>query len=284
MAILANRIKTKNHLLELVKLIFLSFKQFFLYILIFFCSLLIYFPTPGIIANISLEVSGGILQVASLFYKESSRQIKLIYDKVSYLKNLEKENIQLKLELAELKRSHKDFMSIEIENAQLRKTLNVPLSIKSNYVTAKIIGFNFTPFSSLAIVQAGVINQVKLNDVVQAEEGVIGRIINVSEHYSTVMLVNDHNSRIPVITSRSKERGVIAKQGDDLKLIYLKENHAAKVGELIYTSGDGKIYPYGLLVAKIEKINDQGVFVNMTANLNDIEFVVIESGIQEDIN
>ena len=91
------------------------------------------------------------------------------------------------------------------------------------------------------------------------------------------MLLSDPHSRVPVVTSSSREKGILAKQGDNMLLIYLPEEHNVKPGELLYTSGDGKVYPYGLLVGKVDKVTDDGVFVELSASLNKIEFVAITS-------
>ena len=104
-----------------------------------------------------------------------------------------------------------------------------------------------------------------------------GRVVNISSNYSSIMLLNDPNSRVPIVTSTSRARGILAKQGDNMLLIYLPEEHNVKIGELVYTSGDGKVYPYGLLVGKVKKITNDGVFVELSANLNKIEFVTVTS-------
>lgn len=283
MAILENRVKTKNHLVELAKLVFLSLKNSILYVVIVFCCFLLYFSSPGVIANISLEVSGSVLSTGTLVYNGVAEKVTGIYNKISNFTKSESENVKLKIELEELRQLYQNLVLLKQENEELRKILNVTANIQNKYVTAKIVGLTFTPFSNTAIIQAGSSSNINLNDVVQVKDGIIGRIVSLSNHYSTVMLVSDPNSRIPVITAESKERGILAKQGDSLKLIYLREGHSVKVGELIYTSGDGKIYPYGLLIARIEKINDQGIFVKTTANLNDTDFVIVESKIRQDL-
>lgn len=283
MAILANRVKTTNHLKELIILVLLALQKSVAYILIIFCCLLLYFSSFGIISKVSLEISGGALSFGNAIYNGIGNSINLAYSKISYLNNLESENIKLKLELDKLKTTNKNFTLLNQENQEFRKILNVAEQIKTKYVTAKIVGINTTPFSSTAILQAGSASGIEIDDIVQFSGGVIGRITNISKHYATAMLVNDPNSRIPTITEKSKERGIIAKQGDDLKLIYLNEGHKIQVGELIYTSGDGKIYTNGLLVAIVEKVNDQGVFVKITSDLNDIKFVIVESKPEQDL-
>jgi rod shape-determining protein MreC len=118
---------------------------------------------------------------------------------------------------------------------------------------------------------------VKLDNIVRGRSGLIGRISEVSENYSTVLLVSDHNSRIPVVASTSKVKGIIARQGDDLKIIHLEEDHNLAVGETVYTSGDGKIFPKGIPVATVVRVENNTAFIETIEQFNKIEFVVIES-------
>ena len=170
------------------------------------------------------------------------------------------------------------------ENKELRKLLKVTDRLEYNYITSRIVGASITPLSSSAVIEAGENNNIKVNNLVINQDGLVGRIINVSNNYSSVMLLSDPNSRVPVITSSSRERGILANQGDETLLIYLSEEHKVEVGELIYTSGDGKIYPYGLLVGKIYKINNDGIFVKLSTNLKTLDFVYIQSISDETLN
>jgi len=276
-AILANRVKIRNNLVELGKFTSFSIRKFFVFILMLAACYLSYFSSPRPLANGLLEISGRYLSAGSLIYKESIQTVKWIYGRLSYFKDLEAEILRLKLELAALESTKQFALLTHSENQALKKILNVTQEVKYDFITAKIVGTAISPFSSSAIIQAGAKDGVKVNDIVKGKAGLIGRISGISTNYSTVMLINDHNSRIPVITGTSKVRGILAKQGDHLKIMYLKENHTATDGEVIYTSGDGKIFPKGIAVATVEQITNEGAFVKAIENFNDIEFAVVES-------
>ncbi len=195
----------------------------------------------------------------------------------SYFQDLEAENLKLKLEIASLSKAQGLASSLKAENTALKEILNVPQNIEAKFVTAKIVGTMMSPFTSYAIIQAGENDNVKVNDIITGTKGLIGRITETGNNYSTVMLINDHNSRIPVITENSKVRGILARQDNNLKIIYLEEDHNAQVGEIILTSGDGKIFPKGIPIATIIKVKDREAFVEMLDDLNKIDFVVVAS-------
>lgn len=277
MAILANRVRTQNNIIELSKFIIYSAKKLSTSMLVIASCYLLYFSAPKIITAGLMEVAGKSLSAVSLVYKEAIQNTKFVYNKLLYFKDLESENLKLRLEIASLQRDARLASAAQLENASLKQILNVTKEIKNNFVTAKIVGMSVTPFTSSATVQGGVEDGISINDVVRGERGLVGRVLDVSSNYSTIMLINDHNSRIPVITNNSKFKGILAKQGDDLKMIYLQDDHTATVGEVIYTSGDGKIYPKGVAVATIKQITHEGVFVEMLENLDELDFIIVES-------
>jgi len=277
MAILANRVRTKSFFVEIAKFSFFSLKKFFILVLLLSSCGLLYFEPPRIVPKFFTEATGNILSVGTLIYQESIVKVKNFADRFVYLIDLETENLKLKSEIAALKEEFVSMAIVKSENNSLRSILNVAAISQNHYIAAKIISLSLSPFSSSAILKAGSKEGVKVDDIVKADGGLLGRVMEVSDHYSTIMLINDYNSRIPVITDSSKERGIIAKQGDHLKMIYTSENHQIKPGEIVYTSGDGKIYPHGLKVAMVDKVTDEGIFIKMSANINNIEFVIVES-------
>lgn len=276
MAILANRVKTKNSLLELSRFLYLFIQKFSIIVLVFTCTYLLYFPTQAI-SKASLEFSGRILSVGSFISDIIIENTKLVYHRLSYFRNLENENMNLKLQLSEFYKTKLLADDLLSENRELRKLLQVTDGPKYNFISSRLLGVSTTPFASVGIIEVGKNYNVNVDSLVTNHYGLIGRVTNVSDNYSSVMLLNDPNSRIPVITASSKENGVLTKQDDNMQIIYLPENHNVRVGEPLYTSGDGKVYPYGLLVGTIEKINSNGVFVKLSANLNNIGFVRIQS-------
>ena len=283
MALIENRIRTKNHFIELTRFTLFLLKKFCIVFLLCGSSYLLYFPIKTI-SKSSLEVYGTLLSTGSLIVDNLIENVELLYNRLSYFRNLEAENIKLKLQLARMTDLEKTAINVLSENNELRKLLKVTDRAESNYITSRLVGANITPLSSSAVIEAGENNKVKVNDLVTNQEGLVGRIINVSNNYSSVMLLSDPNSRVPVITSSSRERGILANQRNNMLLIYLPEEHKAEVGELVYTSGDGKIYPYGILVGKVYKINNDGVFVKLSANLNNLDFVTIESISHDNLN
>ena len=89
MAILANRIKIRNNLLELSKFIVYSVGRFFTIILLASSCYLLYFSIPKPISNIILETAGRTLSAGSLIYNETINSFRWVNSRLSYFKDLE---------------------------------------------------------------------------------------------------------------------------------------------------------------------------------------------------
>lgn len=276
MAILANRVKIRNNLFDLINFIFFTFKKLATLLLTLLTCFVIYFPSSNIISGYVLEFDGQILSVGTGIYRTVARNIDWISDKFSYFQDLKTENLKLKLEIARLQSVDHQSQMLKGENASLRDMLKVPQSTVPNFVTARVLGVSVNPLSSGAIIEAGKNHGVQIDNIVINQDGLVGRVVNVSDNFANIMLVSDHNSRIPVITSLSHTRGILTAHGDSLKLIYLPDNHSIQVGEKIYTSGDGKIYPHGLLVGEVSDIAGSEVLIKTGINFASMEFVLVE--------
>ena len=68
MAVLANRVKIRNNLIELSKIAVFSIRKFFVIILVLISCYLLYFSTPRIITNDLLESTGRSLSAGAFYY------------------------------------------------------------------------------------------------------------------------------------------------------------------------------------------------------------------------
>lgn len=274
MAILENRVKT-NNLSELFKFVLLIFKRFFYIIFIVLSIYLLSLSPQKKLTNLTLEFMGSIITVSLNIYEIIQAPINSITEHFSHIKELKTENMELKLEIRRLKNLTNEIQLVKAENAVLRDLHKVIPDEKYNYLTAKLLSISLNPFSKTAIVGAGKNQGVQIDQVVTNQEGLVGKISEISDNYSKIILMNDLNSRIPIITLSSRERGILASNGSELKIIYIQKNHSIKKGEKIITSGDGRIYPSGIEVGKVIKVSPNEILVEPIANISNTIFVNI---------
>ncbi|MCC8399525.1 MAG: rod shape-determining protein MreC [Rickettsia endosymbiont of Platyusa sonomae] len=274
MALLANRIKNPNRIAGLAKFILVTAKRGIVLVFII-SSLYLFIATPKRLSSMSLEIVGHVMFSGLLIHENVFKQINLITQNFIYLRDLARENIELQLEVARLRNLQSDIYLIQSENRELKQLLSVIEEEQYSYVSAKLLSVSLNPFSKTALLSAGAKHGVAIDQIVTNSEGLVGRVIQVSNNYSKIILVNDVNSRIPITTTSSKEKGIMSGYGNGSKILYLSKNHLVQKGEKVITSGYGNIYPYGITVGYVNKANSENVLVKPIVDLSKTKFVSI---------
>ncbi len=207
---------------------------------------------------------------------------KLLFETGKYTNNIydlfstHEQNIILKQEIEQLKIAIQDSELIKAENNRLKDLLYFIPEKKFSYKTTRLVSISTGPYVKTGIIASGKADGIEMNQILIGTKGVIGRILEVSENNSKILLITDFNSRIPIITANSRERGIIAGNNSEfLDLLYMNENSRIKEGELILTSGDGQFYPAGLAVGRVRKIENTKISVEPFLELHKLELVLI---------
>jgi len=89
-------------------------------------------------------------------------------------------------------------------------------------------------------------------------DGVIGQIIDVGKYTSTLMLVSDIKSAVPVMNERTGEHGVVVglNNFDTLQLLNVPKTHTLVRGDKLITSGLGLVYPFGIPMGVVKDIEN----------------------------
>ena len=155
------------------------------------------------------------------------------------------ENEQLKSDIAELKKKKFDTSYLETENKQLQEIVELDQKLAFMTVGAKIMLDKNSPYLNSAIINKGSNSKIKIGMPVLSKGHLIGRIVEVNYMSSRILLLNDLNSKIPVVISPSGDQAILSGVGQ-LKpsLEYLPDNFYPKDNSLVYTSGkDGVLIP-----------------------------------------
>ena len=109
------------------------------------------------------------------------------------------------------------------------------------------------------------------------ERGLVGKVISSSENNSRILLINDQNSSVPV-TSTSKKFNAIIKGSADGKYLtsaFVKDEKKPKIGDVLLTSGNARIFPSDILVGKVIKISEDSFLALPYVDFNNLEFVQV---------
>ena len=147
---------------------------------------------------------------------------------------------------------------LSLENTRLRKLLGLRERLQSPAIAAQVIYDAADPYSRKVIIDKGMAEKISLGAPVLDESGVLGQVTRVYPLVSEVTLITDRDHAIPVLNTRTGARGVafgdVSLHVDAMELRFMAANADVAEGDLLTTSGVDGVYPPGLPVARIEKI------------------------------
>lgn len=167
-------------------------------------------------------------------------------------------------------------MSLKAENEALRQLMQYQPVERATYVSAKITGQIGGAFAQQVLINAGKDDGLKPYQAVIDSYGLIGRIMDSSDHSSRVLLISDASSRIPVVTATSRERAIIiGTSGELLRLAFLSPQSKTQVGDVVLTTEEGGLMPANIMVGTVFSVKDRTVMVKPMRPVNRAEFVRI---------
>lgn len=146
---------------------------------------------------------------------------------------------------------------LELENTRLRKLLALRERIATPGQAAQVLYDAADPYTRKVIIDKGLAEGIDEGSPVLDESGVLGQVTRVHPLISEVTLVTDSEQAIPVLNARTGARSVAfgdAAHAGALELRFMAGNADVQTGDLLTTSGVDGIYPPGLPVAKVERI------------------------------
>ena len=146
---------------------------------------------------------------------------------------------------------------LALENKQLRELLDLSKRLESKGIAAEVLYDAADPYTRKLIIDKGMANGIKPSSPVMDEHGILGQITHVLPLVSEVTLVTDREHSIPVLNTRTGARGVAYGEAGGaplLELRFMATNADIEVGDLLSTSGVDGIYPPGVLVGKVIKV------------------------------
>jgi rod shape-determining protein MreC len=186
------------------------------------------------------------------------------------------ENRRLKAELKEAYQWRDAALAYKHTNDRYRTLLGLKTDPPVPMISARVIADARGPFANTRLMDAGDEKGVKPGYPVMSENGLVGRVIGVTDGASRMLLLTDVASRTPVMIDRSNARAILAGDGGpNPKLDYLRGKDPVKQGDRVVTSGDGGVLPRGLPVGTAAKGLDGRWRVVLASDAAPIDFVRI---------
>jgi len=163
---------------------------------------------------------------------------------------------------------------LEAENHALRRAANVVADPAQRFLTARVIGDQGGAFARSVLVNAGRREGVERGQAAMTGSGLAGRVAELGERASRVLLVTDMNSRIPVLVGRSRDRAVLAgNNSPQPSLVYLAPRADVVAGDRVVTSGHGGALPPDLQIGVVASVGEEGIRVQPYVEFDRLEYV-----------
>lgn len=243
-----------------------------------------------LIADARLDALGGLRQGIGNVLYPVQRVLLVPRDALTLGGSYLTELTSLRQENAELKRvevlNAKALLQIEQlanENKRLRELSGARERAGVRSVLTEVLYETRDPFTRKLVLDKGAQQQVLIGQPVIDAKGLVGQVTRVFQFSSEMTLVTDRNMTVPVVLQRTGMRSVAfggAAPGR-MELRYLASSADLKEGDLLTTSGLDALYPPGLPVGRIERIERGGdndfvkVLVTPTAEIQNNHLLVV---------
>lgn len=198
-----------------------------------------------------------------------------------YLRGVRAENRELKEQIEQMRLNQ---VRLNEDAAQAHRLQNL-LAFKEQFVAktvaAQVIGSSGTDTSRVVYIDKGENAGIKRDMAVITADGVVGKVLLVYPSVSQVLLINDQSSGVGVILEKSRLQGVLRGTATgEVGVEHIMKEEDVSVGEKVLTSGGDQIFPKGLPVGTVAKV-DQGkdIFLNIkikpAASLSKLEEVLV---------
>lgn len=162
----------------------------------------------------------------------------------------------------------------EAENKTLRGLMKYKDDSTLSFLTARVIGEAGGTFANSAVVTAGSRDGVKKDMIALGEDGVVGRVIEVGEWSSRILLLQDLSFRLPVQIEENQVRAILSGEGDEpLQLLYVPKDIELKPGMRVVSSGHGGIFPGYLPVGVVSEVRPGYIAVKPFSQIDRLHMV-----------
>jgi len=236
-------------------------------------------PIEGLLSRVTMPLQKGVSQVVD--------QVGSLSQTARDLSNLRQRNEELEAENARLLLEIVRLREIEVEAALQRDLLNFAQShpsfdIQGAHIVGLVIGRDPSNLQRYVTLDVGRKAGVARNMPVVTNRGLVGRISEVGDSWSRVLLITDVSSSVNAITQSTRATGLVQGRPDGLTVMRnIPQADTISIGDTVFTSGLGGNFPRQILIGQITAVerNDydlyQTAIVQPTVDFNRLEMVLV---------
>lgn len=184
---------------------------------------------------------------------------------VTDLFRLRDENVALRGRLAELEERRSSYEDLQRSNDELRALLELQQRSAFETVASEVIAWSSSNYEFTVTIDAGEREGVALGMPVINQDGLVGRIVQVTPSASRVLLAVDPNFSAAVRTTRERENGRLSGDGPDpLRFELLDPEADVRPGDEVVTSAySNGVFPAGIPVGTVEDVGEATTLLSL---------------------
>ena len=248
------------------------------FVTLFFSSRSVLVEVKNLGLTMFSGLRGGIHEASSAI-----SQAVLSFQELTYLK---REYTELTERIARYEQLERTSAEIRQENNRLREQLGFSQDLRYQHIPAELIGRDPDNLFSALIINKGRQAGVEVNmPVIAYQNGVqalVGKVINTGAFESLVMPLHDSSCFVASRLAESRYEGIVEGRGNPespLLMRYIRKRAREEInhGDMVISSGMGGIYPPGINIGRVNRINYQENELSMEVELEPfIEFSRLE--------
>lgn len=202
-------------------------------------------------------------------------------DTINEITNIQKENKRLHNYITDLEIKLKVIEQQHSICNKLNQHIKKINALDKNNIE-QVLGFEQGIFDSSLIISIS--NSKNKDNYIVISDGLVGILISTSNDIGLVRTITDSNLYIPVKTKNGTTLVLRGTNSNELVSVAIKQNGKlnVKIGDILYTSGEGGMFPPNIPVSKITQIdlNKQEIKSCPIVDLLNIEFVILKKSIK----
>lgn len=188
--------------------------------------------------------------------------------------HLYEQNQQLRRELQQMKSWKEAAVQLEQQNAKLLAQNQVRLDPKLTSVSGVVMADSGSPFRQSVLLNVGARDGIVDGWATMDGLGLVGRISGVGQNTARVILLTDASSRIPVTIQPSGQKAMlVGDNGAAPPLDFIEAPEQVRPGDRVISSGDGGVFPAGILVGEVAMSTDGRFRVRLAADYDRLDFL-----------
>jgi rod shape-determining protein MreC len=199
--------------------------------------------------------------------------VNILRDFQSY-QRMYQQNQELRRELQQMKAWKEAALQLEQENARLLDLNNVQLDPRMTFITGVVMADSGSPFRQSVLINVGARDGIMDGWATMDGLGLVGRISGVGNNTARVILLSDTSSRVPVTIQPSGQQALLIGDNSAAPPIdFIEDPDQVRPGDRILTSGDGGVFPAGLLIGQLAEDPGGRMRVRIAADYERLEFL-----------